>query len=146
MVVFFIFDDVIEDGDGAFVAEFFELLAVVGDVTALFNLETTERHANAAGAVGERVGFAAGISFIDRLGAAEFDDAALPESGMLPLCARKMAEDLGAHGIGVAIGQSLIGVVALHLGLPVGFECSQNLFEPGIGEQCDSQSCLLALS
>ena len=68
VVVFFVFNDVVEDGDGAFVAEVFELLAIVGDVAALFDLETAQGHADAAGAVGERIGFAAGIAFIDGFG------------------------------------------------------------------------------
>ena len=61
MVVFLVLDDVIEDGDGALVAEILELLAVVGDVAALFDFEAAQGHADAAGAIGQRVGLAAGL-------------------------------------------------------------------------------------
>ena len=128
MVILFVFDDVVEDGDGAFVAEFLQLLAVVGDVAALFDFKAAKSHADAAGAVGEGVGFAAGIAVVNGLGAAELNDAAMPERGVLPLGAGEMAQDLGADWIGVAVGEGLVGVVALHLRLPVGFESGQNLF------------------
>ena len=122
VVVFLVFDDVVENGDGAFVAEFFQLFAVVGDVTALFDFKATQGHADSAGAVGKGVGFATGISGIDRLGTAKFDDAAVPKGGMLPLSAREVTQYLGAHGVSIPIGEGFIGVIALHLGLPVGFE------------------------
>ena len=131
VVVLFVFDDVVEDGDGAFVAEFLELRAVVGDVAALFDFKAAESHADAAGAVGERVGFAAGIALVDRFGTAKFDDAAMPKGGVLPLGGGEVAQDLGADGVGVAVGESLIGVVALHLRLPVGLEGGKNFLQPG---------------
>ena len=62
VVVFFVLDDVVENGDGAFVAQRLELLAVAGDVAALFNLKAAQGHAHAAGAVGQRVGLAAGAA------------------------------------------------------------------------------------
>ena len=134
VVVLLVFNDVVEDGDGAFVAEVLQLLAVVGDVAAFFDLEPAQGHADAAGAVGQRVGLAAGIAVVDRLGTAQLHDAAMPEGGVLPLGAGQVAQDLGAHGIGVAVGQGLVGVVALHLGLPVGFEGGQNLLQLGAAE------------
>ena len=130
VVVLFVLDDVVEDVDGSVVAQVLQLLAVVGDVTALLDLQPAQGHADAAGAVGQRVGLAAGVALVLGLRPAEFDDAALPESGVLPLRAGQMAQDLGAHRIGIAIGQGLVGVVALHLGLPVGLESRQHLLEP----------------
>ena len=126
MVVLFVFDDVVEDGDGAFVAEFLELLAVVGDVAAFFDFKAAEGHADAAGAIGEGVGFAARTAVINGFGTAKFDNAAVPEGGMLPLSAGQMTEDLSANGVGVPIGKGEVGVVALHLGLPVSLEGCQN--------------------
>jgi len=58
-VVLFVLDHVVEDGDGALVAQRLELLAVAGNVAALFNLKPAQRHADAPGAVGQRVGLAA---------------------------------------------------------------------------------------
>ncbi len=134
VVILFVFDDVIEDGDGAFVAEVFQLLAVVGDVAALFNFKAAQGHADAAGAIGEGVGFAAGIAVVTGLCSAELDDAAVPESGVLPLGSGEVTQHLGAHGVSIAIGEGLVGVVALHFGLPVGFEGGQNLFQLGAAE------------
>ena len=128
-MIFLVFDDVVEDGDGAFVAEVLQLLAVVGDVAAFFDFEATQCHADAAGAVGERVGFSAGIAVVYRFRSAEFNDSAMPESGVLQLSAGEVTQYLGADRIGVAIGQGLVGVVALHLGLPIGFEGGQNLLQ-----------------
>ena len=127
-MVFLVFDYVVEDGDGAFVAEVFQLLAIVGDVAAFLDFEATQGHADAAGAVGERIGLSAGIAVVLGLRPAELDDAAMPEGGVLPLGAGQVAQDLGAHRVGVAIGQGLIGVVALHLGLPIGFESAPEPF------------------
>ena len=135
VVVLFVFDDVIEDGDGAFVAERLQLLAVVGDVAAFFDFKAAQGHADAAGAVGERVGFAAGVAVVDGLGAAQLHDAAMPQRGVLPLGAGQVAQDLGAHGVGVAVGQGLVGVVALHLRLPVALQGGQNLFQLGCGSR-----------
>ena len=78
IVVFLVLDDVLEDGDGAFVAESLELFAIAGDVAALFDFEAAERHAHATGAVGERVGLAAGTAGVDRLGSAQLLDAPFP--------------------------------------------------------------------
>ena len=85
----------------------FSCSAVVGDVAAFFDFKTAQGHADAAGAVGERVGFAAGIAFVDGLGATEFDDAAMPRARVLPLGTGKVAQDLRADGIGVAIGEGV---------------------------------------
>ena len=67
-----------------------------------------------------------GLPLYVGLGATEFDDAALPQSGVLPLRAGQVAQNLGADRIAVAIGEASVGVVALHLGLPVGLEGGQN--------------------
>ncbi len=86
VVVLLVFNDVIEDGDGALVAELLQLLAVVGDVAALFDLEPAQGHADAAGTVGQRVGFSAGACLYRRVRrSAEFHDAAMPEGGVFPL-------------------------------------------------------------
>ena len=125
-MVLFVLDDVFEDGDRALVAERLELLAVAGDVAALFDFEAAQRHAHAAGAIGQRVGLAAGTAGVDGLGSAEFLDAAFPERGVLDLGLGQVAQHLRAHRIGVAVGEGLVGVVALHLGLPVAFKGSQD--------------------
>ena len=127
VVVLLVFDDVVEDGDGAFVAQRLELLAVGGDVAAFLNLQAAQGHADAAGAIGQRVGLAAGLAFVDGLGTAQLQDAPVPERGVLPLGGGQMAQHLGAHRVGVAVGQGQIGVVALHLGLPVAFQGRQDL-------------------
>src|SRR6185437_12121402 len=101
---------------------------------ALLDFEAAEGHANATGAVGEGVGFAAGVARVRGLLSSQFDDAAVPEGGMLPFGSGKVAKDLGADGIGVAVGEGFVGVVALHLGLPVGFESGQNFFQFGAAE------------
>jgi len=69
---------VLEDGDGALVAESLELLAVTGDVAALLDFQAAQGHAQAAGAVGEGVGLAAGTAGVDGLGSAELLDALGP--------------------------------------------------------------------
>ena len=53
---------------------------------------------------------------------------------MFPLGPGKMTQYLGANGVCVAIRKGLVGVVALHLGLPIGFESCQNLFQLGTAE------------
>jgi len=75
----------IEDGDGALITQFLKLPAVVGNVAAFFDLQTAQSHANAAGAVGQGVGVAAGTSPVSRLGASKLDNAAFPERRMFPL-------------------------------------------------------------
>ena len=141
-MVFFVFDDMIENGDGAFVAELLELLAVVGDVAALFDFEATQGHADAAGAIGERVGFSAGVAGVNGLSAAEFHDAAVPEGGVLQLGSGEVAQNLGADGVIIAVGEGLIGVVAFHLGLPVGFEGRQNLLQLGAAQGGGGHGCV----
>ena len=131
VVVLFVLDDVVENGDGALVAESLELLAVGGDVAAFFDLQAPERHAHAAGAVGQRIGLAAGLAAVDRLGAAQLENAAMPQSGVLPLRCGQVAQHLGADRLGVPLGQGEIGVVRLHLGLPVFFQGRQDLFQLG---------------
>ena len=130
-MVLFVLDDVIENGDGAFVAKGLELLAVVGNVAALLDFKAAKSHANAAGAVGQRSPPRRGRAGVDRRGPAEFDNAAVPQGGVLPLRGGQVAQDLGAYRVGIALGQSQIGVVALHLGLPVAFKGRQDLFQFG---------------
>ena len=145
-MVFLVFDDVLEDGDGAFVAQDLELLAVAGDGAALLDLEAAESHADAAGTAGQRVGIASGLSVIDGRRSTELGNAIGPESGVFQLCGCEVAENLGADRFGVAVGQGLVRVIALHLGLPVAFQGSQNLFHAGIGQDSDGQVSLLAFS
>ena len=128
-MVLLVLDDVFEDGDGFFVAQRLQLLAVAGDGAALLDLQPAQRHADAAGAVGQRVGLAAGPAVVDRLGSAQLLDAAVPQRGVLPLGAGQVAQHLGAHRVRVPVGQGQVGVVALHLGLPVAFQCRQNLLQ-----------------
>ncbi len=63
---------------------------------------------------------------------------------MLQLRAGQMAKHLGAHRVGVALGQSKISVIALHLGLPIAFKGCQNLFQLGAAQRCCRQELLLA--
>ena len=145
VVVFFVLNDVFEDGDRALVAEGLELLAVAGDVAALFDFKAAQGHAHAAGAVGQRVGLAAGTAGVDGLGSAQLLDAAFPQRGVLDLGLGQMAQHLRAHRIGVAVGQGVVGVVALHLGLPVAFEGGQDLLVSGAAQNGDGHRAYLAL-
>ena len=143
-MLLFVFDHVVEDGVGTFVAECLQLLTVVGDMAAFFNFQAPQRHADAAGAVGKRIGLAARAAMIDRLRSAQFEDATMPKGGMLPLGSRQMAQHLGAHRIGISVSQRLIGVVALHLGLPIAFQGCQNLLQPHPVQRFLGHSFLLA--
>ena len=136
-MVLFVLNDVIEDGDGAFVAQGLELLAVAGNVAALLDFKPAQGHAHAAGAVGQRVGFAAGTAVVDRLGTTQFNNAAVPQGGVLPLGAGQMAQHLGAHRVSVAVGQGLVGMVGLDFGLPVALQGRQNLLQLGTAQNGD---------
>ncbi len=144
-MVFLVFDDVFEDGDRTVVAEFLELAAVVGDVPALVNFEPAQGHSHAAGTVGKRVGITAGTAFVSGLGAAQFDDAAFPQCGVFPLGGGKVTQNLGSKRIGVAVGESLVGAMALHLGLPVGLEGGENFLQLGGAQSGGRHAVLLAL-
>ena len=85
-----------------------------------------------------------GLAGVNRLRAAQFHDAAVPQGGVLPLGAGQMAQHLGAHRVGVALGQGQVGVVALHLGLPVAFQGRQNLLQLGAAQRCLATCRLLA--
>ncbi len=111
---------------------------------AFLDLQTAQGHADAAGAVGQRVGFAAGVAAVDRLGSAQLLDAPMPQCGVFPLSAGQVAQYLSAHRIRVAVGQGQVGVVALHLGLPVAFQCRQNLLDFGAAQRSIGHSGLLA--
>ena len=67
VVLLFVLDHVLEDGDRALVAQRLQLLAIARNVAALFNLKPAQRHADAAGAVGQRIGLAAGAALVNRL-------------------------------------------------------------------------------
>ena len=144
VVVFLVLDDVLEDGDRAFVAEGLELLAVAGDVAAFFDLKAAQGHAHAAGAVGQRIGLAAGATGVDGLRSAELLDAALPQRGVLDFSLGQMAQHLRAHRIGVAVGEGVVGVVALHLGLPVAFKGGKDLLVSGAAQNGDGHGVNLA--
>src|ERR1700678_2860478 len=120
-----IFNDMLEDFDGVFIAELLELGAVVGDVTAFVDFKAAEKNGDSADVAPERACVAAGPTFIDRIGTAEMLDSLLPEGGVFELRGGEMAQALGASGVGVAVGDGLVSVVAGHLGLPVGFESSE---------------------
>ncbi len=47
----------------------------------------------------------------------------------------QVAQHLGAHRVGIAVGQGLVGVVALHLGLPVAFQSAP---EPSSAWRCST--------
>ena len=128
-MVLLVLNHVVEDGDRALVAQRFELFAVAGDVPALLDFKAAQGHADAAGAVGQRIGLAALFAAVDGLASAQLDDASVPELGVLQLGGRQMAQHLGAHRIGVAIRQRLVGVVALHLRLPAVFERLQDFVQ-----------------
>jgi len=144
VVILLILNDVIEDGDGALVAEGFELLAVVGYMAALLDFQAPQGHAHAAGAVGQRVRLAVGAAGVDGLRTAEFEDAAVPQSGVLPLGAGKVTQHLGANRVGVAFGKGQVGVMALHLSLPVAFQGRQNLLQPDAAQRFLGHVSLLA--
>ena len=144
MVVFFVFNDVLEDSDGAFVAQFLKLAAVVGDVSAFFNLQAPEGHAHAAGAVGQRVSLAAGVAGIDRLWPAQLNNAAMPQGCVLPLGSGKVAQNLSADRVGIAVSKGQIGVVTLHLCLPVALQGRENLLYFGAAQGFFRHTFLLA--
>ncbi len=54
-----------------------------------------------------------------------------PELGVLEFGSGQMAQNLGAHGLCIALSQGEVGVVGLHLGVPVFFEGGQDFFKPG---------------
>ncbi len=118
-----------------FVAQVLELAAVVGDMPAFFNLQAAQGHADAAGPIGQGVGFAPGIAVVLRLGPAQFHDASVPQRGVFPFSAGQVAQHLRAYRVAVALGQRLVGVVPLHFRLPVGFQGLQDLFMAG-ARQC----------
>src|ERR1700761_820035 len=99
MMLFFVFDDVMENFDGGFIAKLLELGAVVGDVTALIDFKAAKRHGNSADGAPERACVAAGRAFVDGTETAELLDALLPERGMFELRGGEMAQDLGADGV-----------------------------------------------
>ncbi len=112
---------------------------------AFFDLQAAQGHAHAAGAVGQRIGLAAGAAGVDRLGSAQLLDAAFPQRGVLHLRLGQMAQHLRAHRVGIAVGQGVVGVVALHLGLPVAFKGRQNLLVSGAAQHCNGH-CRTSLS
>src|ERR1039457_227304 len=122
MMVLLVLDDVFENGDGFIVAQILQLVAVVCDVAAFFYFKPAQGHADATGAVGLGIGLAAGIAGVFRLWPAEFRNAPMPQGGVFPLGASQVAQHLGANRVSVAVSQGLVGVVALHLGLPVTFQ------------------------
>src|SRR6185503_18560006 len=143
MMVLFILDDVFENGEGAFVAEFLELSAIFGYIAAFFDFQAPQRHADASSAIGERVSFAARRTLVDRFGAAEFDDATFPESRMFPLSGCEVTQDLRANRLCVPIGKGVIGVIALHFGLPVSLEGSKNFLQFSAAQRARSHEALL---
>ncbi len=78
VVILLVLYHVIENGEGALVAQRLELLTVVGYVAALLDFKPAQRHADAASAVGQGICLAVGVASIDRLRTAELDDPALP--------------------------------------------------------------------
>ena len=144
VVVLFVLNDVLEDGDRALVAEGLELLAVAGDVAALFDFEAAQGHAHAAGAVGQRVGLAAGAAAVDGLGPAQLLDAAFPQRGVLHLGWARWRSTWARTGSVSRSARVVIGVVALHLGLPVALQGRQNLLSFGAAQGFFRHTFLLA--
>jgi hypothetical protein len=117
------------------------LLSVTGDLAAFLDFQTAEGHADAAGAVGQRIGFAAGAAVVGGHGLAQLLNAAGPQGGVLPLCSGQVAQNLGPHRVGVPVGQGEVGVVALHLRLPVAFQGGENLFQLGAAQYFGATQC-----
>jgi len=63
---------------------------------------------------------------------------------VLDLGLGQVAENLGAHRIGVAVGKGGVGVVALHLGLPVALEGDQYLLVSCAGQHGNGHGSHLA--
>ena len=121
----FVGDYFVEDAEAGWIAESFELLAVLGDVSAFVDLEAAESEVGTAEAVGERGRLPGGIAGVLRLGSAERRNAPSPEFSMVLLGGGEAAESVAAMSVGLLGSESGVGMKALHLGLPVGFKRSQ---------------------
>ena len=129
VVFLFIDENLIENGDGAFVAQLLQLGSVHGNVAALVDLQAAQGIMNASGAVGQRAGFDGDPAVVSRLRAAQLHNALAPQRGVFELGLGQMAQHLGAHRFHVLVRKALVGVVARHFGLPVAFEGRQDLFQ-----------------
>jgi hypothetical protein len=85
-----------------------------------------------------------GLAGVDGLGSAQLR-CGRATRWRAPTRAGQMAQHLGAHRVGVAVGQGQVGVVALHLGLPVAFQGRQNLLQLGAAHCFLGHVFLLAL-
>ena len=146
VVFLFVFDDVVEDGDGAFVTQIFQLLAVVGDVAAFFDFEAAQGHQGPPGLARQRSGLSLWISLVSGRLATEILDAAGPQVGMLQLGLRQMTKDGGPQAVRVAIGEGEVGIVPLHFRLPVALKTRQHLAQASILPRIERHRFLLILS
>jgi hypothetical protein len=122
-----------EDGDGGFVAEFLDLLAVVRDVSALVEFQTAQGKIEAADADGERIGLAAFAAGVLGDGRAEGGEAAGPEIGVVLLGQGKMMQRTALLRVDGLQRERVVGVIAAHLGLPVaGERLDEMLRVPGV--------------
>ena len=89
VVVALVLQHLFEDGDGGFVAEVLDLLAVVRDVAALVEFQTAQGEVEAADAVGQRVGFASLGAVVLRDLRAQLLQSSGPEVGVVLLGQRQ---------------------------------------------------------
>ena len=122
IVILLVFDDAVQDGQAGRIAELFELLAVLGDVAALIDLQAAQGQVVAPDAGLEAVSITARASPVDRLRLPQFTQAAGPQCGVLLFRQGHVFESLLTHRLGLPLGESPIGVIARHLGLPVLFQ------------------------
>ena len=122
------FDDLAKNREAGLVIEFLKLTAVESDGAALVNFKPAQGHAATRHSIGEAIGVASMASMIFGSMTTEFMDALHPKRGVLRLGCCHVAEGLAADGDVVAFGESLIGVIAAHLGLPIGLEGAQEFF------------------
>ena len=127
LVVFpFVFNRLAQNLNAGLVAEFPDLPRVLGDIAALVQFQPPQRHSDAAGTIRQAIQFAGRWSFINRLRAAQFANAAGPELGVMIFGRRQSAERGASRRIGLAPRQRVVGAVSVHLRLPVAFENFEN--------------------
>ena len=144
IMILLVLDDVVENRIRSLVAESLQLLAVIGDVPALLNLQPPQRHPYSARAVRQRIRLAPGVALVRRLRTAQFLDPLSPQLCMFQLRRGQVPQYLRAHWLRVPVCQSLVGGVALHLGLPVPLQALQDLLQLRRTQRCTRHACLPA--
>jgi hypothetical protein len=84
-VVALVLDNFVQDFNAALVAQVPELASVLGDISALVELEPAQCHIGTTDAIGQRVRFARIAAFVFRFWTAKLENAALPELRMVLL-------------------------------------------------------------